>query len=113
MGLDIGYLYSLSPRQFYNIQKGFMEKEELNAKTSWEQTRKLFFAVLKPHLKKATIKENELMPFPWDVEEGLDGLVSKSDTVEDIEAVKERWRLRDEQKKTKVDGGISANKHSI
>lgn len=70
MGLNIDYFYSLTPRQFYNISKGYRKKEEDSFKLSWEQTRSIMFTVASPHFKKSkqNSKISDFMPFPWEKE---------------------------------------------
>lgn len=93
IGLSYDYFYSLTPRVFYNIVEGYRMKEEKNIRCSWEQTRCLFYAALKPHLKGNKTAE-QLMPFPWDNKDN-DHDDQQITTAEEAEAVlqkqKEYW----------------------
>jgi len=68
MGLNLDYFYSLTPREFDNIRKGFIKKEEARIQLSWEQTRTLMYAITAPNLPKAkrNMKITEFFPLPWD-----------------------------------------------
>lgn len=68
IGLDILYLYTLTSRQFSNIQAGWNAQQEMYTKTSWEQTRTLYDAVIRPHLKDKEKSAKDILPFPWDKE---------------------------------------------
>lgn len=61
-----------------------MAKQDREFRNGWEQTRKLAFAMLQPHLKNRNITEKKLMPFAWDVEE-----VERGDVFETPEQVKD------------------------
>ncbi|QQU04033.1 Uncharacterised protein [Myroides odoratus] len=101
IGLDINYFYSLTPRQFNNIQLGWNENNEMQIKTSWEQTRKIFEAVLRPYMKDKTKTAKDLLPLPWDTEEvhAEEDLDAEQNTFEEMQ---ERWRLIDEKKKVVI-----------
>lgn len=65
--MSFDYLYSLTPRQFYNIQVGWNTSQELQTKTSWEQTRTLYDSIIRPNLKDRDKSVRDILPFPWDV----------------------------------------------
>lgn len=70
--LSYNDFYALTPRSFTNVINGFRNREYEDQKLSWEQTRYLFYASLKPHLKgNPSLKK--LMPLPWDVEDMEEG----------------------------------------
>lgn len=116
MGLTIDYFYSLTPRQFHNVQVGWNQNQEMQIKTSWEQTRRLYEGILRPYIKDKNKTVQDLLPMPWDVED-----VQQMGETEGFEAMQERWRLIDERKKMSVridevgeeDGKFSADKHNI
>ncbi|WP_286407669.1 hypothetical protein [Myroides marinus] len=93
IGLSFDYLYSLTSRQFSNIQDGWNANQELQTKTSWEQTRMLYDAVIRPHLKDKNKSARDLLPFPWDDnsmnDEELEINNSEELSFEDMEA---RWK---------------------
>lgn len=63
MGLTIDYLYSLTPRQFYNIQKGWNEKRDGESKERILLARKIMYASIMPHTKHLT--ENDVWPLDF------------------------------------------------
>ena len=99
MGLDIRYLYSLTPRQFSNIQAGWSLNIEIQTKTSWEQTRRLVFSSLQPYLKSKKSVASDIMPFPWDV---LDQDESTNLPNEGYAEMSDRWSKIDEMKKQSI-----------
>lgn len=97
MELDINYLYALTPRQFSNIQVGWNQKTERQTKTSWEQVRTIYDAVIRPHLKSKNKSIREILPFPWDQEDILDNTQE-----EGFEEMKGRWDKIDQMKREKL-----------
>lgn len=92
--LDIDYLYSLTSRQFSNIQNGWNTQQEIQTKTSWEQTRQLYDAVIRPHLKDKEKTAKEIMPFPWDEEEEV-VKVDKIIEEKSYQEMEDRWAYID------------------
>lgn len=92
--LDINYLYSLTSRQFSNIQNGWNAQQEMQTKTSWEQTRQLYDAVIRPNLKDKEKTAKEIMPFPWDKEEDV---VENEKVIEEksSQEMEDRWAYID------------------
>ena len=85
MELDINYFYSLTPRQFANIQKGWSERRDAEQKERLILTRRLMFASLAPYSKGLT--EQSLWPLDFEKE-----LIEKSNLRDDAkiaEALKE------------------------
>lgn len=69
MGLEIGYFYSLTPRQFVNIQKGYANKKEQEMRLQMVLNRRLEFAIVAPYLDKAKkLTEQTWRPFDWEKE---------------------------------------------
>ncbi|MDX4973713.1 hypothetical protein [Myroides odoratimimus] len=99
MGLSIDYLYSLTPRQFANIQDGWNANIEMQTKTSWEQVRTLYDAVIRPHLKSKNKSAKEILPFPWDKE---DARASEENPEKTSEEMEERWEKIDKMKKESI-----------
>ncbi len=93
--MSFDYLYDLTSRQFSNIQDGWNANQELQTKTSWEQTRMLYDAVIRPHLKDKNKSARDLLPFPWD-DHGLqicDNEVQICDNEElSFEDMEARWK---------------------
>lgn len=71
MEMTVPYFYSLTPRQFYNIQAGRRRKEEREFKEKWERTRAKIATSLIPHLKKNASRDiTRIYPLPWDIQKG-------------------------------------------
>lgn len=100
IGLSFDYLYNLTSRQFSNIQEGWNIQQEMQIKTSWEQTRSLYDAVIRPYLKDKKKSAKEILPFPWDkdIEEQVNEKVPEI-TSEEME---ERWRRIDKMNKESI-----------
>lgn len=92
--LDIDYLYSLTLRQFSNIQNGWNTQQEIQTKTSWEQTRQLYDAVIRPYLKDKEKTAKEIMPFLWDEEEEV-VKVDKIIEEKSYQEMEDRWAYID------------------
>lgn len=82
MGLDINYFYSLTPRQFANIQKGMFEKRDAEQKERLILVRRLMFASLAPYSKGLT--EQSLWSFDFEKE-----LIEKANHRDDAEIAKQ------------------------
>jgi hypothetical protein len=74
---------------FNNILTGFRNKEEVNYKASWEQTRQLMYVSLLPHQKTNTqgkvidpLKLSDVLPLPWDKELKVKSTVQNKDKLE-------------------------------
>ena len=87
MGLNLDYFYSLTPREFYNISKGWRARKEGEERLSWEQTRSIMFTVASPNLKKKNLKITEFMPFPWEKLQKEKKKLSESE----LKTMFERW----------------------
>lgn len=100
MGLEHHYFYSLTPRVFSNISKGFNQRKESEEITSWTQTRKMMFAVLKPHLKNKNATEKDLFVFPWENKTEEDSeFLTENQAEEILKKQKEFWKKIDNKKK--------------
>jgi hypothetical protein len=70
MGLTIGELYDMTPRQFQNKRKGFQRIIEHEMQTKWETTRWLAAITIAPHTKKR-LKPRDLIAFPWETKKRI------------------------------------------
>lgn len=66
---------------------------------SWEQTRTLYDAIIRPHLKSKNKSSKEILPFPWDNE-----IESKQEDEEELtfEEMEERWAKIDAMDRVSV-----------
>jgi hypothetical protein len=99
--LSIDYFYSLTPRQFYNTQKGYRLRQEADFKDNWERTRSLMFAVLQPHLKKRSATEKDIMIFPWEKNTNQQ-VIDLEQEMRQVEENKKKWEARDALKNKKT-----------
>lgn len=90
LGLNIEYFYNLEPRQFYNIQVGIENKRDAKYKQQLILTRRLYHAILLPHLEDRDALESDLWPLSF-----IPGEIKPDITLQDIEDVKKRWEERD------------------
>lgn len=93
MGLNIHYFYSLTPRQFSNIQRGWADRRDAESKERLILTRRLMYSNLVPWSKN--LSEQKLWPFDWENE--IQEFNTPSE--DDIEASIKRWELRDAKHK--------------
>jgi hypothetical protein len=104
LGLKLKYFYSLTPRQFTNIERGYRKQEDTLSKERCVLTRKIMWATAFPHLKEK-ITEEQLWPLPWDViiDENLEQIITAKESEKlkaDAEKVKEFYKKIDEKKKS-------------
>jgi len=69
---DFWYNYTL--REFWNAIEGFYEKQEIQNKEQWEQTRLIYSAIINKPVYGYKIRPSrpaKLLPFPWDTEGGV------------------------------------------
>lgn len=94
MGLSIDYFYSLTPRQFTNIQKGWSDRRDAEQKERFILTRRLMFAALAPHSKGLT--EQSIWPLEFE-NELLDEVEQRDDEqmAKDLEEVRLFWERYD------------------
>lgn len=64
MSLNVDYFYSLTPRQFQNIQIGWMDRREAESRERILLTRKVMFAALAPWGKGLT--EDKIWPLDFE-----------------------------------------------
>lgn len=108
IGLTVDYFYTLTPRLFSNIVEGFIRREKRLNQTNWEQTRLLFYSILKPYLKDKSVTAEKLLPFEWDKLKVNDTSDFNPDEAEEIiKKQKEFWAKAD--KTRKVNGKFSGN----
>lgn len=65
MGMSLADFERLSPREFDAACKAYGERQEAEARGSWERMRRLAYMVIQPHVKKCPPPE-KLCPLPWD-----------------------------------------------
>jgi len=104
MGLQIHYLYSLTPRQFYNHAKGYANKHEAQQSFLMLQVRRMAYFSILPHLKNSQATETSLYAMPWEVKtpeqvqeeetERLQKLQSGMSVWDKIDAAKAAGRLQ-------------------
>lgn len=77
----------MTPRQFFNITRGYQNKQIADLKTSWLQTREVIYFnyLLTDTGKKKKLNRDELMPFEWEKEEKPKATVFKN--VKQIESL--------------------------
>lgn len=89
--------YCYTPRTFNNILVARRQKEQTLSRESWEQTRAITVAILRPHLAEKDRKKpiDVLWSFPWDSEAGK----PKEDPIETFKKSKAMWAAIDEKRK--------------
>lgn len=98
MGLTIDYLYSLTPRQFFNIQKGWSDRREAESNERLILTRKIMFASLLPHTKKDhQLTEKEIWTLPFETEDKM----SETELISELEAAEKYWEKIDKRRNQK------------
>lgn len=101
MGLELDYFYSLTPRQFGNIQQGWQERRDAEMKMQMLLTRKTMFAALLPYSKNLT--EQDLWPMEFDQENTLEfSEAEQARITQELEESKARWEARDAARKNKA-----------
>ncbi|MCG7502382.1 hypothetical protein MHM83_10910 [Tenacibaculum sp. Mcav3-52] len=66
VGLEIMYFYSLTPRQFYNVLKGFRKREAEKEQSEWYRARMLMYHAILPYSDNKKLKIQDIMEFPWE-----------------------------------------------
>lgn len=100
MSLSLDEFYKMTPRQFYNVQKGFNRRKEDALKEQLILNRSLKFSMLIPHLKDKNATEEKVFPLPWE---------KKTNTILDLEKEKEIV----EQQKIDIWSKIDAMKKGV
>lgn len=66
IGLEIDQFYYLTPREFYNLLRGYRKKEQEKEKLSWEQVRlQIYYSVL-PYSKETNLTPKDILLLPWE-----------------------------------------------
>lgn len=91
MGLTIDYFYSLTPRQFFNIQRGWLERRNAESMERMLLTRKIMLTNLMPWSKGLT--EEKIWPIASP--EKSEPKPLPENYIADLEASKKRWQERD------------------
>ena len=99
MSLTISYLYSLTARQFDNILRGYVKKQEDGIKVQMTLARELEFAVISPYLDKKDrhLTPQKYKPFSWEQPE--ERKIKKRMTAKEHQEI---WKKFDQQKNSKV-----------
>lgn len=100
MSLDINYFYSLTPRQFYNIQKGFYKKNEDQLKQHLFLNRRLAFYFVSPYLKDKNLTEEKWMPLYFEKQKTSKEYLQQQ--IEQVEKQKAFWAMVDAKKMAKA-----------
>ena len=58
-------LYDMTPRTFFNAQKGLFDAYQVRDQADWERSRWMACVLLNPHVKK-TMQPKDLTTFPWE-----------------------------------------------
>lgn len=92
IGLSLNDFYDMTPRQFFNISKGYKKQQTRIERLSWEQTRAVMYAIhlsipKDPKKGKKTVSLQEFLPFDWEQEKE----VKKENTTEEIEKLHKKW----------------------
>ena len=69
LGYTVAELYDMTPRMFYNAQKGLFDHWEMNQQGSWERARWVAAAIINPHVKKS-VQPKDLVRFAWEKKRG-------------------------------------------
>jgi len=77
MGMRLKDFEACTPCEFDKIYKSWLEKQETDLHTGWEQARMLATIIIQAH-SSSRIKITDVMRFPWDKEENGKEDVEKS-----------------------------------
>jgi hypothetical protein len=66
IGLEIDQFYYLTPREFYNLLRGYRKKEFDKEKIQWDRVRlQIYYSVL-PYSKDKKLSPMDVLTFPWE-----------------------------------------------
>ncbi len=65
MGMGLADFCSMTPEEFRQAHRAWLETEESRMRGNWEMTRTLSAFVLQPWSKKR-LKPSDVLKFPWD-----------------------------------------------
>jgi len=99
MSLTLNYFYSLTPREFDNILRGYIKKQEDAIKVQMTLARELELAVISPYLdeKDRHLTPQQYKPFSWEQPEKRK--IKKRMTAKEHQEI---WKKFDQQKNSKV-----------
>lgn len=100
MNLNLNYFYSLTPRQFYNIQKGFGKRSEDQLKDQLILNRRLAFTFVSPYLKDKNLTEEKWMPLYFEKQKTSKEYLEQQ--IELVEKQKAFWAKVDASKMGKA-----------
>ena len=103
MGLQIGYFYSLTPREFMNISTGIRLRQDNDYKNGWEKARQIMYFSLLPYKpKNGAFTPQSILKFPWEKEETLE-LQAEHVTDEQYQEMLRTWAVMDAKRNPKTD----------
>lgn len=88
-------MYSLTPREFSNISKGYFKRVEDDYKRSLLQYRGLRFAITQPYLKDQDIDEAKFMPLYFEKQQST--FIDLDEIKAQVEENKLFWELHDKK----------------
>lgn len=98
MGLTFDYFYSLTPRQFYNIQKGYSDRREAESNERLILTRRIMYASLMPWSKN--LNEQDVWKFDWETNAQIErGEEADKLLAQQLEETEKYWQSIDERRK--------------
>lgn len=98
--MNIDYLYRLTPRQFYNITKGFGKRNEDNLKQQLVLNRRLAFTFASPYIKDHSMTEEKFMPLYFEKQKSAQ--VNLEEMIAQVEENKLFWDRVDAMRKGKA-----------
>lgn len=69
--MNITDVQQITFRQYVNSVRAYREREEMQRRESWEQSRLIAFCAINPHLKKPYKRVTQLIKFEWENEEHM------------------------------------------
>ncbi len=94
--MQIDYFYNLTPRQYHNIESGYINKQNAKTKEIWHIARSVMYACLVPHSKN--LKEKDILQFPWEQEVKQFTEEEQLELLNEVEIVKSFWEEQDKKK---------------
>lgn len=87
MGMSLADALTLEPEELGHIRKAWVEQQEANIRSRWEQSRFLAYCGMMPYQRKGKrLKPQDIITFPWEKKEK-----PRRATREDIERISRRF----------------------
>ncbi|MCO6149055.1 hypothetical protein [Flavobacterium sp. NRK1] len=103
MGLQLLYFYSLTPREFANIAKGFRLRQETDYKNNWEIARQIMWSSLAPYQQAGKkLSPQGIMVFPWEKEHSQADVLSLEQIEQEVNTVNRAFWERIDAKRNKL-----------